>query len=94
MTDTDDCSAGAPARGHDGRFVPGGPGGPGRPRGSRNRLTVLLEQLDEREAMILLRALCAAACLGHAGPAKLLFNARVMRRFFTRAASEPSNRCK
>jgi len=26
-----------------GRFLPGNPGGPGRPRGSRNRITVLLD---------------------------------------------------
>ena len=39
-------------RASDGRFVKGSPGGPGRPKGSKNRITLLKQHMEEgfREA--------------------------------------------
>lgn len=54
------------------RFKPGNPGGPGRPAGSRNKATVMLDQLAEGEAPELLRTVLTSAKGGDMAAARIV----------------------
>jgi hypothetical protein len=60
-------------RGDLGRFLPGNPGGPGRPRGSRNKVTELVESMLDGEAEALTRKLIAQAKRGNATAMGIVF---------------------
>ena len=53
-------------------FQPGNPGGPGRPEGSRNKASVLLDQIAEQEGQDILRKVLEAAKNGDARSAEII----------------------
>jgi hypothetical protein len=55
-------------------FEPGHPGGPGRPEGSRNKATVLLDQLAEGEGEAILRKVIEAAKAGDMRSAEIILS--------------------
>lgn len=58
----------------DGRFKPGWAGGPGRPAGSRNKATVMLDQLAEGEAPALLQTVLGNAKGGDMAAARIVLD--------------------
>jgi hypothetical protein len=60
-------------RGARGRFLAGNPGGPGRPKGSRNKVTELVEAMLEGEAQALTGKLIAMAKRGNATALQIAF---------------------
>ncbi len=61
-------------RGEDSRFVPGNPGGPGRIKGSRNRLSAVLERVTESQIEDVVDGMIHHARQGDAAVIKLLFS--------------------
>lgn len=59
MTDTSNNDSQTRLKGW--QFAPGNPGGPGRPEGSRNRATLVLDQLAEGDAEKILAKVLAMA---------------------------------
>jgi len=57
-----------------GRFQPGNPGGPGRPTGSRNKATVMLDQLAEGEGAEVLRSVLTGAKGGDMAAARIILD--------------------
>jgi hypothetical protein len=55
-----------------GRFAPGNPGGPGRPEGSRNKATILLDQLADGDAEKIVRKVLDAANDGDLKAAEMI----------------------
>ncbi len=55
-------------------FQPGNPGGPGRPEGSRNRATVILDQLAEGDAEAVLRKQLELAKAGDQRAAEIVLS--------------------
>lgn len=55
-------------------FEPGNPGGPGRPAGSRNRATLLLDQLADGEAEAVLRRQLKKAKAGDCRAAEMVLS--------------------
>jgi len=74
MSDSDDPTKNGEERVNSGRFQPGHPGGPGRPLGSRNRATVLLDELAEGEegAKAILQAVVDKAKAGDMRAAEIV----------------------
>jgi hypothetical protein len=62
------------ARSTDTRFKPGNPGGPGRTVGSRNRASVLLDQLADDEAEALFKSTLDAAKEGKPWAVELILS--------------------
>jgi hypothetical protein len=60
-------------RGARGRFLAGNPGGPGRPKGSRNKVTELVEAMLDGEAQALTGKLIALAKRGNATALQIAF---------------------
>src|SRR6188474_678147 len=60
-------------RGARGRFLAGNPGGPGRPKGSRNKVTELVEAMLDGEAKALTGKLIALAKRGNATALQIAF---------------------
>jgi ethanolamine utilization microcompartment shell protein EutS len=56
------------------QFRPGNPGGPGRPAGSRNRASVLLDQIADKEAEAILRKVIEAAREGDQRSAEIILS--------------------
>src|SRR5215813_7165083 len=56
------------------QFKPGNPGGPGRPQGSRNKATLLLDELAKGEAPTVLAKVVDAARDGDMRAAELVFS--------------------
>lgn len=71
-----------------GRFEPGNPGGPGRPAGSRNKATVVFDQLAEGEGAAVLQAVLASAKGGDMAAARIILD-RVWPAKKSRAVSLP-----
>jgi hypothetical protein len=61
-------------RGARGRFLAGNPGGPGRPKGSRNKVTELVEAMLDGEAKALTGKLIALAKRGNATALQIAFS--------------------
>lgn len=55
-------------------FAPGNPGGPGRPEGSRNKATLMLDQLADGEAEPILQQVMAQARDGDLKAAELVLS--------------------
>jgi len=66
---SDDKPGKAPAR-----FQPGNPGGPGRPAGSRNKATLLLDQIADEEGEKILRKVMEAATAGDARSSEIILS--------------------
>jgi Family of unknown function (DUF5681) len=56
------------------RFQPGNPGGPGRPEGSRNKASVALDRIAEKEGQDILRKVIEAAKNGDARSAEIILS--------------------
>jgi hypothetical protein len=69
MTNDTENSAALAARSADGKFLPGSGG---RPKGSRNRATVLAEQLLEDDIEAVVKAIISAAKEGNTNAMKLV----------------------
>ena len=57
-----------------GKFQRGNPGGPGRPAGSRNRATVMLDQIAEGEGGVVLQAVLSNAKGGDMAAARIILD--------------------
>jgi uncharacterized protein DUF5681 len=72
MSDSEDPTKNGEERANSGRFQPGHPGGPGRPLGSRNRATVLLDELAEGKGQDLLNKVMDEALGGDMRAAEIV----------------------
>ncbi len=74
MTDPTDRRQKTEERDAFGRFLPGNAGGPGRVAGSRNRVTLLAEQLMADDAEAVVRAMIRAALEGDVQAGRLILD--------------------